>query len=152
MEEISKSIKAIKILKNVMEKVKGRVHTHFKGMNVTGPQGMLIGTLAHHGEMKVSDLSERLELSNSTVSGIIDRLEVQGMVERTRSSEDRRVVYVKLTPKFQKNSQQRFLEIEKIFESMMSKASSQELDTILEGLETLQRVIDRQSKDNELSD
>ncbi|MDF2840190.1 MAG: transcriptional regulator, MarR family [Clostridia bacterium] len=145
MEE-NKGIKAIKILKNVMETVKQKVHSHFKEMNITGPQGMLMGTLAHHGEMKVSDLSERLGLSNSTVSGIIDRLENQGLVERTRSKEDRRVVYVNVSPEFRKNSKEHFLKIEKVFEAMMSKATPEELDDILQGLNTLQRVIDRDQK------
>jgi len=149
VDGMSKSVKAIKILKNVMETVKANIHTHFRRMNFTGPQGMLIGIVAHHGEMKVSDLSEKLELSNSTVSGIIDRLEVQGMVERTRSKEDRRVVYVKLSSEFQKSQKQRFVEIERVFESMMSKATPEEMDTILHGLETLQNVFDRQKKNEE---
>ncbi|MDF2891249.1 MAG: transcriptional regulator, MarR family [Clostridia bacterium] len=143
MEEMNNSIRVIRILKNVMETVKHNVHQHFKEMNVTGPQGMLMGTLAHFGEMKVSDLSEKLGLSNSTVSGIIDRLENQGLVERTRSTEDRRVVYVKVTDAFVKNSQERFQKMEKLFETMMSKATPEELDEILQGLDTLQRVLNK---------
>ena len=140
MEEINKSLRIIELLKQLMGTVKQNVHHHYKEMNVTGPQGMLMGTLAHHGEMKVSDLSEKLGLSNSTVSGIIDRLENQGLVVRTRSKEDRRVVYVNVTCEFKKSSQNRFNEIEKMFESMMNQATSQELDEILQGLDTLQRV------------
>jgi DNA-binding MarR family transcriptional regulator len=143
MEEMNKSIRVIRVLKNVMETVKHHVHQHFKEMNVTGPQGMLMGTLAHFGEMKVSDLSEKLGLSNSTVSGIIDRLENQGLVERIRSTEDRRVVYVKVTDAFVKNSQERFQKMEKLFETMMNKATPQELDEILQGLDTLQRVLNK---------
>ncbi|MDF2532003.1 MAG: MarR2 [Clostridia bacterium] len=140
MEELNKSLKVIHLLRQLMFTVKQNVHHHCKEMNMTGPQGMLMGTLAHHGEMKVSDLSEKLGLSNSTVSGIIDRLENQGLVVRTRSKEDRRVVYVNVTSEFKKGSQNRFNEIEKMFESMMGKATSEELDQILQGLDTLQRV------------
>ncbi|MDF2591676.1 MAG: transcriptional regulator, MarR family [Clostridia bacterium] len=140
MEEVNKSLRVIELLKQLMDTVKHNVHSHFREMNVTGPQGMLMGTLAHHGEMKVSDLSEKLGLSNSTVSGIIDRLENQGLVTRTRSKEDRRVVYVSVTSEFIKSSKDRFKEIDKMFEAMMSKATSEELDQILQGLDTLQRV------------
>ena len=143
MEEINKGLKVVRVLRNIMETVKHNVHHHFREMNITGPQGMLMGTLAHYGEMKVSDLSERLGLSNSTVSGIIDRLEAQGLVERTRSKEDRRVVFVNITPEFKKNSQEHFKEIEKMFEAMMSKATAEELDIIFLGLDTLQKVINR---------
>ena len=146
MEELGKAISVIKVLKQVMGTMKQNVGHHFKGMNVTGPQGMLMGTLAHYGEMKISDLSEKLSLSNSTVSGIIDRLEKQGLVERTRSKEDRRVVYVCVTSEFKKNSEEHFREIEKKFVEMMNKATSEELDTILEGLNTLKEVMDRQKE------
>lgn len=140
MGEINKSLRVIELLRHLMVTIKHNIHHHYKEMNVTGPQGMLMGTLAHHGEMKVSDLSEKLGLSNSTVSGIIDRLENQGLVVRTRSKSDRRVVYVNVTSEFKKGSQNHFNEIEKMFESMMSKATSEELDQILQGLDTLQRV------------
>lgn len=140
MEELNKSLRVIELLRKLMVTMKQNVHHHYKEMNMTGPQGMLMGTLAHHGEMKVSDLSEKLGLSNSTVSGIIDRLENQGLVARTRSKEDKRVVYVNVTSEFKKGSQNHIKEVEKMFEAMMSKATSEELDEILKGLDTLQRV------------
>ncbi|MGB7606393.1 MAG: MarR family transcriptional regulator [Lutisporaceae bacterium] len=143
MEELSKGLRVVSVLKQLMETVKQNVHHHFKEMNVTGPQGMLMGTLAHYGEMKISDLSQKLGLSNSTVSGIIDRLENQGLVERTRSKEDRRVVYVSVTSEFKKSSEEHFKEIAKMFEAMMSNATAEELDEILRGLDTLQRVFNK---------
>ena len=68
MEETSKAIEIIKTIKQVGHSMKKNIHKQYKDMNITGPQGMLIGTLAHCGEMKISDLSEKLGLSNSTVS------------------------------------------------------------------------------------
>lgn len=145
MEEISSSIKVLKVLKHIMNMMKQNMRHHFKKMDITGPQGMLIGILSHYGEMKISDLSEKLGLSNSTVSGIIDRLEKQGLVERIRSTEDRRVVYVSVTSEYKKIAQEHFNEIEKKFEAMLSKATSEELNTIFEGLNTLKEVIERQN-------
>lgn len=144
VEEMSKAVEVVHLMKKVMGKIKHSVGTHFKEMNLTGPQGMLLGTLAHHDKMKVSDLSEKLGLSNSTVSGILDRLENQGLVERMRSKEDRRVVYVNVTDKSRKLFQQHFEEINRLVEQMMDEATAEELDTILNGMSTLERVIDRQ--------
>ena len=146
MQEIRKSIEVIKVLKNLMDTIKQNMHEQFKEMRVTGPQGMLMGTLVHNGKMKISDLSEMLALSNSTVSGILDRLEKQGFVERTRSDEDRRVVYVNVTDEFKKHKQEHFKEIEKKLESMMNKATPEELEIIFEGIDTLQKVIARQQQ------
>lgn len=149
MEEIDRVISIIKLIKQVMDTMRQNMQHLFKGdrfgaMNITGPQGMLLGMLNHFGEMKVSDLSEKLGLSNSTVSGIIDRLEKQGLVERIRTNEDRRVVMVSVTPEYKRNIKEHFEEIKAGFELMMSSATDEELDTILEGLSTLKRIMDRQ--------
>lgn len=144
MEEISEGIRVFKILRHIMHTVKQNMGMQFKEMNLTAPQGMVIGILSHAGEMKISDLSEKLGLSNSTVSGIIDRLELQGFVERVRSQEDRRVVYVRVTPECKRNGNQHFVEIEKMFETMMHKATKEELEVIHKGLDALENVIARQ--------
>lgn len=146
MEEISKGIMIIRLFKQVMVRVKQRSGKYFVNMNLTGPQGMLVGILTHKGKMKISDLSEKLGLSNSTVSGIVDRLEKQGLVERIRSTEDRRVVYVDVTKEFRECANEKFKGIENKFESIMNEATPEELDTILNGLETLKKVLDRQEE------
>ncbi|MEZ0537731.1 MarR family winged helix-turn-helix transcriptional regulator [Caldicellulosiruptoraceae bacterium PP1] len=143
MEEVNNGYKILKMLKQIMSMIKQRVEYQYKDFDLTGPQGMLIGILTHYGEMKISDLSEKIGLSNSTVSGIIDRLEKQQLVERVRSTEDRRVVYVRVTSKFEKMFQQYFKDIEKRFEESINKATPEELDKIFEGLNTLKNVLER---------
>lgn len=143
MEEISKGIKVIKALKRLKDKIHQKMGNKFKQMNITGPQGMLMGILTHYGEMKISDLSEKLGLSNSTVSGIIDRLEKQGLVERVRSKDDRRVIFVNVTPELRKSAQEHFNQIDKTFEEIMNKATPEELDKILAGLDILEKVMER---------
>jgi DNA-binding MarR family transcriptional regulator len=124
--------------------LKHNMSQHFNPLNLTGPQGMMMGILSHDGEMKISDLSEKLGLSNSTVSGIIDRLEKQGLVERTRSTEDRRVVYVKVSAEFQTNSKKTFCKIEETFEHIMEKATAEEISTIQIGLDTLEKLMNKE--------
>jgi DNA-binding MarR family transcriptional regulator len=47
--------------------------------------------------MSMGDLSRRLMVSNGNVTGLIDRLAREGLVDRTASPEDRRVQMVSLT-------------------------------------------------------
>lgn len=142
MEDFSKTIQVIKLLKQIGKATKKSVELQCKGENLTGPQGMVIGILSHYGEMKISDLSEKLNLSNSTTSGILDRLEKQNLVERTRSNEDRRVVYVNITPEYKKAATKRFKEIERAIEVKMSNASEEELDKMIEGLNILKNKLE----------
>jgi MarR family transcriptional regulator, organic hydroperoxide resistance regulator len=66
---------------------------------LTGPQLTVLKMLEGVGDLSLSGLSERIRAQNSTVTGIIDRMEREGLVARIRSTEDRRVVHIRLTDK-----------------------------------------------------
>jgi DNA-binding MarR family transcriptional regulator len=67
--------------------------------NLTGPQLTILKVLEQVGDMSLSEVSDRIRAQNSTVTGIIDRMEREGLAERVRSKEDRRVVRIHLTDK-----------------------------------------------------
>jgi len=69
-----------------------------KATELTGPQLWAIKIVASNAPIKVSDLARQMYLHPATVVGILDRLESKGLVQRTRSKEDRRVVEIDLTP------------------------------------------------------
>jgi DNA-binding MarR family transcriptional regulator len=54
--------------------------------------------LQRRGEMPMSRLAELLNVSLSNATGLIDRIEERGYVERTRVPEDRRIVLIRVTP------------------------------------------------------
>jgi DNA-binding MarR family transcriptional regulator len=66
---------------------------------LTGPQLTVLKILETLGDLSLSELSDRIRAQNSTVTGIIDRMEREGLVVRARSTEDRRVVHIQLTDK-----------------------------------------------------
>jgi len=60
-------------------------------------QYWVLGVLSD-GPKRMSDLAERARTSQASLTGVVDRLEALGFVERVRSAADRRVVEVALTP------------------------------------------------------
>lgn len=64
---------------------------------ITGQQLGALRIVALSPGISLSELSERLFLHISSVSGIIDRLETRGYVARERNGEDRRVVHLNVT-------------------------------------------------------
>jgi DNA-binding MarR family transcriptional regulator len=58
----------------------------------------ILYTLQRNGEMPMSRLAELLNVSLSNATGLIDRIEERGFVERTRVPEDRRIVKIRVTP------------------------------------------------------
>lgn len=143
MEDIRRGFAVVKQLKYIMLLIKNSIQQQCREMNLTGPQGSLVGILSHHGAMKISDLSEKMGLSNSTVSGIVDRLEKQGIVERLRSSKDRRVVQVDVTAQYKNKVKNKFEIIEERLEEIMNQASDEEVKIVFDGLETLQKLMER---------
>jgi DNA-binding MarR family transcriptional regulator len=57
----------------------------------------VLGSLVD-GPRRMSDLAECAQTSQASLTGIVDRMEEHGLVERVRSRDDRRVVEVTLTP------------------------------------------------------
>jgi DNA-binding MarR family transcriptional regulator len=64
---------------------------------ITGPQLWAIKVIGDLSPIRVSDLAGRMYLHPATVVGILNRLELLGLVKRVRTSEDRRVVKIELT-------------------------------------------------------
>jgi len=66
-------------------------------LGISMAQLNIMYTLQRNGEMPMSRLADVLNVSLSNASGLVDRMEERGFVERTRVPEDRRVVLVRIT-------------------------------------------------------
>ena len=141
-----KKADVIRLLFDVHHVLKNQVQRHFEYEGITMPQGMVIGMLFRHKELKISELSKNLGLSNSTVSGIVDRLEKQQIVERVRGREDRRVVWVRLTPSFIKRHKDFHKSIEHNFERMLEHGTDEEMEKIMEGLTILKQILHAENR------
>jgi DNA-binding MarR family transcriptional regulator len=78
-----------------LRSLRGR-DTH-RGDEIGHAQFELLIELYAGGPMHAGELAEAVEVSAATVSGMLDGLSEAGLVERTRSESDRRIVVVKLT-------------------------------------------------------
>ncbi|MFZ7126151.1 MAG: MarR family winged helix-turn-helix transcriptional regulator [Desulfobacterales bacterium] len=64
---------------------------------LTASQSAVLRTLFMHGPMSSAELSRKLFVTPSNITGIIDRLEKKQLVERVRMQRDRRVAMITLT-------------------------------------------------------
>ncbi|MFS0556585.1 MarR family winged helix-turn-helix transcriptional regulator [Brevibacillus sp. 179-C9.3 HS] len=91
-----------------------------------------------HCEPKtIGQLSKAVDLSYSTVSGIIDRLEREQMVERIRDENDRRVIWIRKTEKITELFSKVNLFSESYFHHTFQGFSDADLDNIIYSMETL---------------
>jgi DNA-binding MarR family transcriptional regulator len=66
-------------------------------LGISMAQLHILYTLQRTGEMPMSRLADILNVSLSNATGLIDRIEERGFVERTRVAEDRRIVLIRVT-------------------------------------------------------
>jgi DNA-binding MarR family transcriptional regulator len=108
---------------------------------LTGPQLTVIKLLETFDNLSLSSLSERIRAQNSTVTGIIDRMEREGLVRRERSTSDRRVVHIRLSEKGQKLAQQIQVEPMEIFRAALLGLSNADLRDLLRIMNKLQKYV-----------
>jgi len=138
-----KILEIMTTVKKIMMLIKQHLDQEFKALGISESQGLIIRTLMHHDDMKVSDIAKQLDLSNSTVSGIVDRLVERGIVDRKRSEEDRRVVMVSLAQCHRQPLKKHFEVITKRLNKVMDFGSEQELDDIAKALDKLQELFEK---------
>jgi DNA-binding MarR family transcriptional regulator len=67
--------------------------------NVSYAQFFLLGYLANEPHLTMTDISKKMGHSTAAATGLVDRLEKLGYVQRLHASEDRRKVMVQITRK-----------------------------------------------------
>ncbi len=79
-----------------------RVHRHFgqttAELELAPAQALALQELQADRPISMRELAARLKCDPSNITGLIDRLEVRGLVERRAHPADRRVKYLLLTP------------------------------------------------------
>lgn len=80
-----------------MTQIKCAMGERLLRLGISMAQLNILYTLRRSGEMTMSHLADVLNVSLSNATGLIDRLEERGYIERTRVPEDRRIVMVHLT-------------------------------------------------------
>jgi DNA-binding MarR family transcriptional regulator len=93
--------------------------------------------------LRMSELADKVVLSRSNVTRLVDRLEEAGLVARERSAEDRRGAYAVLTDAGREMRQRMWpvyqAGIRELFESRLSDAEAQMLGEVLRRVLTAAR-------------
>jgi DNA-binding MarR family transcriptional regulator len=72
----------------------------FRGFGLTPSQYNVLRILRGEGKpLPILEVADRMLAAVPGITGLIDRLEGMGLLARERSTEDRRVVFVAITPK-----------------------------------------------------
>ncbi len=115
-----------------------------KKYQVSAPQLSSLLALYENGPLPPSQIAKYIMVNSSTVTGIIDRLEQKGLVERSRISLDRRVITVTLTERGQELAKNAPPPIQEKIVDGLQKLPPNEIEQIVQALTKLTYMLDVQ--------
>jgi DNA-binding MarR family transcriptional regulator len=72
---------------------------YFGDLDITYPQYLVLMVLWEDGEMTVNNIGKRLHLDSGTLTPLLKRMEIKGLISRNRCRQDERTVRICLTDK-----------------------------------------------------
>lgn len=108
--------------------------------DITPIQYAVLYCLWENNRRSPKEIAERLKLENSTISGILERMEKKGLIERSISKEDRRFIQVLLTKKGASLEKDVLNAVEEVNNEVMSIFSEDECETLKSHLRLLSGV------------
>lgn len=125
-------------LNDVRRKHHEYIQTKYK---ISGLEMEIIQWVALNGKKKMKDISSHFHLKLSTLTNIVDKIEKQKLVLRRNSLEDRRVIYLEITPKGKKLYDEYGNYIAVITQLMMKELESEHIQALLNGVEKLEELV-----------
>ena len=119
---------------------------HFGRLHLTFPQALVLTVLGEEGPMPISGLAQRTGSANSTISGIVDRLEKLGLARRERSGQDRRVIYVAATEEYEALRVRAATDVGGYFASVMASLAPEDRSLVAQALTKLDQALLQQEE------
>jgi len=128
----------------------GELRCHSMGRLVQGTVTMgqlhVLWLLQHHGAMSMSRLAELVGVSLSNATGIIDRMEEHGLIERARVDNDRRLVVVQPAAAGLQALSETETQKRDRLRSVLSHLSPTERPIVLAALQSLRRAVSAEAE------
>lgn len=134
-------------LRRIIRAIDMRSRRLMKQAGFTGPQLLVIQALGQHEAMGAGDLAREVNLSQGTVTSILDRLEKRELIQRIRSATDRRKVDVKLTERGRVELASAPTLLQERFVERFTELKDWEQHQILSSLQRLAEMMDAQDID-----
>ena len=110
-----------------------------------GAQGRILYILWNNNDLSIKQISKFTKLAKTTLPAMLERMELQGLIKRTISKEDKREIIVSLTDKA-KELKENYLDVSKQMEKIFYKNFT---DKQIENFEnTLKKIIENLEENN----
>ncbi len=109
----------------------------FRDFGLTEQQWRVLRVLWERDRMTLGDLSSATLISPPSLVGVVDRVIALGLIKKTRSVVDRRVVHIAVTRKGRKLEDKVTPRVDAAFTQLRTTLDPKTWDALIRGLETL---------------
>ena len=110
-----------------------------------GAQGRILYILWNNNNISIKQISKFTKLAKTTLTAMLERMEMQGLIKRTVSQEDKREIIISLTDKA-KTLQEDYLDVTRQMEKIFYKDFTNKQIENFEN--TLKKIIENLEKNN----
>lgn len=125
------------LLYRALDAVMPRFRKIFNEFGLTEQQWRVLRVLWEHDEIAFRELSDNTLIPAPSLVGVVDRLAKQGLVDRRRSAEDRRNVFVRATNEGSELHQTVRPHVDKAYVEMRESIDADDWRELIEGLERI---------------
>jgi len=131
-------------LTEIRQEIRRPVEAEFAKGGLTGPQRSVMQALVTSDGRSLKELTAQVGLAHSTVSGIVDRLEKRGLVERKPNLNDRRHTRIIVSGVVREFMEKRYpvIAAHPLYD-VLHAADGVERNAIVTGIRILRRLLDK---------
>jgi DNA-binding MarR family transcriptional regulator len=129
----------------IRQEIRRPIEAEFAKGGLTGPQRSVMQALVRTEGMSLKELTAQVGLVHSTVSGIVDRLEKRGLVERQPNVNDRRHTRITASEVVREFMQKKYpvIAAHPLFDALRN-AKETERNAVVTGIRTLRKLLNQQ--------
>ncbi|WP_442505278.1 MarR family winged helix-turn-helix transcriptional regulator [Novipirellula sp. SH528] len=128
------------------DQLENRLVRFFRERDLTLAQFNMLRILQTEGrELTCGEIKQQMIQVVPAITGVVDRLEKQGRVQRHRCSEDRRVVYVSITKQGETLCNQAMPFLEELESSLLKSLTQKELKQLITLLEKTRESLTKEA-------
>ena len=133
-------IKLVKQLASTYQAFESYSAKHIKEMGLTVTQFDIVATLGNQRPMTCKELGEKTLILKGTMTGVLERLEAKGFIEKLPNDADGRSYKIGLTKTGDQLFKKCFPEHLQYLEKVFKQISKKEIDQAIQTLQTVKAI------------
>jgi MarR family 2-MHQ and catechol resistance regulon transcriptional repressor len=136
-------LRSIRLLSECMQLFEKLSSKRVRSLGFTESQFDIIATLGNTQGMTCKELGEKTLITKGTLTGVLDRLEAKGLIQRERG-DDRRQLFIKLTAEGEEQFASAFPKVVKEGRESFRDYHAEDFDALETQLHKLKMTLSRQ--------